>query len=251
MKKLAFVFVFIVTMINASFGQKFGEDSLACVEKLSLYIEDYKLWTEGTGNDATMKNMINSWRWCFFNCPEASQNIYIHGVKIINHMISSAKNPQVKNKLIDTLMMVYDQRIKLFDNEGMVLGRKGVDLYKLRPESYETAYNDLKKSVELEGNESNSAVLVYYFRLAIKRVTAGLDDPSVIVDVYDQISEIIDYNIKNNPSRKADFENTKGNIMTNFFASKEILGLFIVSSSNAYLFDPKPLTSIPYFHHYP
>lgn len=216
MKKLAFVVIIIVLMINTSFGQKFGKDSLACVEKLSLYIEDYKLWVEGTGNDATMENMITSWRWCFVNCPEASQNIYIHGVKIIKNMISDEKDPELKNKLIDTLMMVYDQRIKLFNNEGMVLGRKGVDLYKLRPESYEDAYSALKKSVDLVGNKTSSAVLVYYFRLTIKRVKAGLDDSGIIVDAYDQISEIVDYNIKNNPSKRTKFENTKGNIEKSF-----------------------------------
>lgn len=216
MKKLILIFLILFSLINSTSGQKFGEDSLACVEKLSLYIEDYKLWMEGTGNDATMKNMINSWRWCFFNCPEASQNIYIHGVKIVKHMISQAKSPAVKNKLIDTLMMVYDKRIKLFNEEGMVRGRQGVDLYKLQPEKYEKAYEYLKRSVELEGNETNSAVLVYYFRLTIKRVEDGLAEPFSIVDAYDQISEIIDYNLQNNPSHKTNFENTKGNIEKTF-----------------------------------
>lgn len=216
MKKTVIISLMILTSISTSLGQKFGKDSLACVEKLSLYIEDYKLWMEGTGNDATMKNMINSWRWCFFNCSEASQNIYIHGAKIVKHMISEAKNPEVKNKLIDTLMMVYDQRIKLFNHEGNILGRKGVDLYKLRPESYNEAYKYLKKSVDLLGNESNSAVLVYYFRLTIKRVNDGLDDPSLIVDAYDQISDIIEYNLRNNPSNKTNFENAKGNIEKSF-----------------------------------
>jgi tetratricopeptide (TPR) repeat protein len=216
MKRIAIIgFIFLVSL-SSSFGQKFGEDSLLCVEKLSLYIEDYKLWKEGTGNDATMKNMINSWRWCFFNCSEASQNIYIHGAKIVKHMINEARNPEEKNKLIDTLMMVYDQRIKLFNQEGKIRGRQGVDLYKLRPEDYNQAYEYMKKSVELEGNKSNSAVLVYYFRLTIKRVQKGLDETSVIVDAYDQISDIIDYNIKNNPKRKANFENTKGNIEKSF-----------------------------------
>ncbi len=202
--------------INTSFGQKFGKDSLACVEKLSLYIEDYKLWTEGTGNEATMKNMIDSWRWCFFNCSSASQNIYIHGVKIMKHMISNEKDPELKNKLIDTLLMIYDQRIELFNKKGEILGRKGVDLYKIRPENYEEAYVYLKESVDLLGNASSSTVLVYYFRLAIKRVKAGLAEPGSIVDAYDQISDIIDYNLKNNPSKKTKFENTKGNIEKSF-----------------------------------
>jgi len=216
MKKLVFAVIILFITFNTSFGQKFGKDSLACVEKLSLYIEDYKLWTEGTGNEATMKNMIDSWRWCFFNCSGASQNIYIHGVKIIKHMITEAKDPELKNKLIDTLMMVYDQRIRIFNKEGEILGRKGVDLYKQRPESYNDAYEYLKKSVDLRGNKSSSTVLVYYFRLAIKRVKAGLDDPGTIVDAYDQISDIIDYNLKNNPSKRTKFENTKGNIEKSF-----------------------------------
>ena len=81
-------------------------------------------------------------------------------------MIKNESDKAKKEKLIDTLMMVYDKRIQFFGKEGYVLGKKGSDLYKLRPNAYEESYEILKKSIQLEGNNSNGSVLIYYFRSA-------------------------------------------------------------------------------------
>jgi len=77
-------------------------------------------------------------------------------------MIKSETDKTHKEKYIDTLMIVYDKRIQYFGKEGYVLGKKGSDLYKLRPSAYEESYEILKKSIQLEGNESNGPVLIYF-----------------------------------------------------------------------------------------
>jgi hypothetical protein len=58
----------------------------------------------------------------------SSQNLYIDGSKIVGYMISKATNAAQRNKLIDTLMMVYDQRIASFGKEDIVRGRQALDL---------------------------------------------------------------------------------------------------------------------------
>lgn len=192
-------------------GPKYGSDSASCVMHLSLYREFFK--------QKNYKDAYSHWKWVFNGCPVASQNTYIDGAKLVSAKIDETKDVALRNKLIDTLMMVYDQRITYFDREGYVLGRKGVDLYTYQPEKTEQIYQILKKSVELSGNKSEGPSLVYYFRSIIGMVDLNKLDKSAIVDGYDVISEIIDHNIKANqanPKVLATWENSKGNIESTF-----------------------------------
>jgi len=164
-----------------------GTDSLQCREQLSLYREYYKI---------KLYNYAKPhWRWVFVNCPEATQNIYIDGVKIISTSIDETKDSLLRDKLIDTLLMVYDQRIKYFGKEGYVLGRKSIDAVSYRPAKAEQAYAWFAKSVELQGNKSDGAVLVYYLNTAVQLASIGKIDKSEIFTVYDKVVSIADFNI--------------------------------------------------------
>jgi tetratricopeptide (TPR) repeat protein len=198
---------------------KYGEDSAKCIMNLSLYREFYKQWKASGYKSPSVYDAIGPWRWVYNNCPEASQNAYIDGNNMMEYFMKKAKTPEDRNKYVDTMMMVYDQRIKYFGREGYVLGRKGSDLIKYMPEEYEKAYHIFKKSVSLRGNKTESFVLVYYFRTATKMVDDEKLDKGTLVDIYDQISEIIDYNIKDNmgnPKALSSWENVKGNIELSF-----------------------------------
>ncbi|HOI86519.1 MAG TPA: hypothetical protein PLV51_01540 [Lentimicrobium sp.] len=192
-------------------GPKYGADSVNCVMHLSLYREFFK--------QKNIKDATPHWRWVFNNCPLASQNTYIDGAKIMSARVDECKDPALREKLIDTLLMVYDQRITYFNREGYVLGRKAIDMYTYRTDKVEQIYPVLKKSVELSGNKSEGAVLVYYFRSIISLVDLNKLEKSAIVDGYDQISVIIDHNIKANQENAkalANWENIKANIESTF-----------------------------------
>ncbi len=209
--------------------QKYGNDSISCVTNISLYREFLKQWKASDYNSPVIKDIISPWRWVFKNCPLASENTYVDGVKIMQYRIENEKNPQIQAKLIDTLMMVYDQRIQYFPNhyktgksqEGAILGRKGVDLSTYDQERYEETYNIFKRSVELDGEDSDGTVLIYYFRSVIKMARKAKVDSSMIVDVYDQVIDILDYNIsKLNKAGDTkwveNYKNFKGNIDATF-----------------------------------
>jgi tetratricopeptide (TPR) repeat protein len=226
MKKHAFIILSLIIGI-ASFGElkaqsgsvsKYGEDSVKCIENNSLYYEFYKQWKQSNYKNAAWKDAYKPWRWVFINCPASTKNIYLHGEKIMEQAIRNASDKDRKDKLIDTLMMVYDKRIQYFGSEGYVLGKKGSDLYKLRPSSYEQAYNILKKSIEMEGNESSGESIIYYFRSAEKMVKSGNSDTTILVDIYDETSAIIEYNLAKakKDSDKKRWENIKGNIELSF-----------------------------------
>ncbi len=209
-------------------GSKYGKDSVKCIMNLSLYREFYRQWKQSHYKNTAVNDAISPWYWTFKNCPRATENIYVDGAKIIGYKIRKAPAAN-KKALIDTLMMVYDHRLKYFPNnyrthlsqKGYILGRKGVDLYQTEPSAYKKAYEILKKSVDLDGAKSKGAVLVYYFRTVTKMARMGEIDTTAVVDAYDQISDYVDINIKkyeaqNNNRKLSEYKNIKGNIELTF-----------------------------------
>lgn len=227
--KLKFV-LFIGILVVAFLGNKviaqetsskYGTDSVKCVMNNSLYYEFYKQWKSSDYENASWKDAVNPWRWVFNNCPESTINIYLHGEKLVEELINKETDKNKKEKYIDTLMIVYDKRIQYYGKEGYVLGKKGVDLYKFRPNAYEETYKILKKSIALEKNNSSGPSLIYYFRSAEKMVKAEKAEKSLLVDIYDQTSTIIEFNIKEYTAEEdtksvTNWENIKGNIELSF-----------------------------------
>lgn len=231
---LIFTFYIIIELIffgfNKIIGQvknepKFGSDSITCITNISLYREFYRHWQYNKFTGNVVYDAITPWRWVFLNCPLGTENTYVDGVKIMTYLIKKEENLAKKEKYIDTLMMIYDQRIKYFGRKGPNLGRKAVDYYQYKTAEFEKAYNMFKESVNLTKNKTEGPILIYYFRLTAKMVKEGLADQALIVETYDQVSEIIDYNIVKNQKNLETWLNVKGNIEAEFepFATCEDL----------------------------
>ena len=183
---------------------KYGKDSVTCVRNLSIYREFFR--------QKNYTDALDPWRWVFFNCPFSSQNMYLDGVVIFKELFNVEKNAEKKEKHVDTLMMIYDQRIKAFGREGFVLGRKGVDLFYMSPARLEDAYKLMTKSIEMEKNATKADVLTAYFQSAIKLGANEKFGKGIIIDAYIIVSDIIDYNLKNNQKDSAFFNPTKANV---------------------------------------
>lgn len=210
--------------VSAAKGPKYGADSAACVVHLSLYREFYK--------QKNFKDAFPHWRWVFMNCPLSSQNLYIDGVKLVSDHIDNTTDAAIKAKYIDTLMMVYDKRIQSFGREAYVLGRKGIDMVTYRPESVEQNYQTLKRAVEVGGNNTEAATLAYYFQAILGMVQIQKLEKIAVIEGYDQISTIIDYNMAQNqadPKKLSSWGSVKGNVDAAFepFAScDELIPLY-------------------------
>jgi len=183
---------------------KYGADSVTCVRNLSIY--------RGFFQNKNYADALESWRWVFNNCPLSTQNMYLDGAVMYKDMINTEKVPEKKEKLVDTLMSIYDKRIKYFGREGFVLGRKGVDLFYLNPSKMEEAYAILGKSINIEKNISKADVLAAYFQSSVKLSDSVKYGKSIVIDAYMLVSEIIDFNLKNNPKDSVYYNPTKANV---------------------------------------
>ena len=119
--------MFSTTIIaqDSSTDLKFGPNKEVCEENLSIYTEFYK-----------QKNYVdayNPWAYLFNNAPKRTKNIYLHGPKIIKGVLKTLDAPSRREGLIDTLVMVYDQRNTYYPGkEAYVMGLKGADMYKYK-----------------------------------------------------------------------------------------------------------------------
>ncbi|MGE0090313.1 MAG: tetratricopeptide repeat protein [Bacteroidales bacterium] len=190
----------LVVLAITAFGQKgiedgskygHGEDSVRCVINMSLYREYVK-----QGNFAPA---IAPWQIVYNECPKATKYLYIDGVKMITDAIDKETDAANKKLLVDSLMKVYDNRIKYFGQLGYVLGRKGIDYNKYSentPENLQVAYDFLKKSIETERAQSGPQELFTFMQVSADLFKAKTIEGNQVVADYALASDLIDQNLK-------------------------------------------------------
>ena len=198
--------LFLTLTIGFVFGQKgvedgsrfgHGEDSIRCIRNLSLYREY-----------ARQKNYdlaLDFWVIVYTECPKASKYIYIDGNNMIESAIKKEEDPAQKEILLDSMMRIYDKRIKYYGEKGKVLGFKGVDFIKYSEntvENMQIGYDLLKESVQLQKYKSGPAQLLTFMQASKVLFTSNAIEGGHVVADYGMVSEIVDYVIKNGKKEK-------------------------------------------------
>jgi tetratricopeptide (TPR) repeat protein len=188
MKRILCLIVAVCFIYDSYSQSKFGNDEQACKENLTIYREYYK--------QKQFSDALNPWRWTFNNCPAASGNIYKNGPKIIKERIKT--DDANKEAYIDTLMMIFDQRIEYgFGEEGYILGLKGYELVLIDKGRSQEAFNILEKGIQLSGNKSDFRSVYGYMRAVVNLERSGIKTKQDVLDVYSIVSTIVQYNIIN------------------------------------------------------
>ncbi|MCK4920481.1 MAG: tetratricopeptide repeat-containing protein [Bacteroidales bacterium] len=170
-----------------------------CLKNLSLYYEFYK--------HKNYEDAIGPWRIVFNYCPDSKESLYAYGVNIYKYFTGKEKDPVRISAYVDTIMMIYDQRIVYFPkNKGDVLGRKGIDFLRYRrlegSEAIKEGYKILSESVEIEGLKSSEVVLTTQISAAISLFINNELDGELLINDYIAASNIIDSQIAKRPSSR-------------------------------------------------
>ncbi len=201
-KRITSVFLAILFVVFSLqvFGQKgvedgskygHGEDSIRCTRNYSLYYEYYQ--------QKSYTDALPYWRIPYNECPKVSKNIYIHGINMYkNLMISAAGNEVLIYSYLDTIMMIYDQRIKYFGQEGYVLGRKARDFLVVRKDNLDDirqGYESLLKCIQLQKNKTENFVLAL-FMTSTEQLFKGEEFTNEdVIQNYAIACEIIEYKL--------------------------------------------------------
>ncbi len=211
-----------VLMLATMFGvnaqtkeSKYGVDSAKTVLHASLYGEMVK--------QKNYKEALPNWRYIFNNAPKYRRGTYKNGVKIMRGMYYATKDI----KYIDTLMMVYDQRIKYFGTyrkypKGWILGRKGGDLLLFKKKdiaSVKEAYTILKESITLRGVNSEASVVNKTMEAAKMLVMAGELAPEAVIDDYLAFMDLLKAKMEKFPKKINNIKGALANVESDFFAA--------------------------------
>ena len=181
--------ILMLMMALTSFGQgKYGanpEDSLTCIQNLSVYSEYYK--------QKAFDNALPAWRKAVEICPKSSKNLYLRGATMYATKISREKDPKRKKELLDTLMIIYDLRIEHFGQKGYVLGRKGSDLAKFGKDP-KAAYEILNESFQLRGNKTEAGALVYLYKTKLQLLKAGKTTKEEAIALFPELMAVVEAN---------------------------------------------------------
>ena len=116
------------------------------------------------------------------------------------------------------------------------MGKKGADLIKYSPSSYEQAYSILGNSLEMQGNSSEAGALLAYFKSATLMEKNGKIDKQAILECYARVAEITDYNMVNN-TKKEKYYSQSSEIIESLFAPyancDDLIGIFSSKFENS------------------
>lgn len=174
--------------------RKYGPDSTETLKQISLYRELF--------GQRKYVEAYEHWRYVFANAPCLYERTHAEGRTILNAMIDGTKDKKRRGELIDTLMLMYDLRIRYFGKENYVKGFKGRDMIKYQPEKTEEGIKILIESVDGEGLASTEFVIndlasAYFNQWKEKKVS---DDE--MVTMYEKLSVIAEKNVERAKTEK-------------------------------------------------
>ncbi|MBC8004940.1 MAG: hypothetical protein H7X84_05660 [Verrucomicrobia bacterium] len=175
------------------------------------------------------KSALPHWRTLYRKYPKSIINVYLHGANMYQSLIEGTKDQKLKAAYVDTLMQIYDKRIKHFNKKGEVLGRQGTDYlqYMLvnenltdeaRKSILEKGYAYLEESVKLQGAETEAPVLILLMQSTKGLYLLGDLSKEKVIENYDIASNIINKALQKNATDN-NFLIARDNIDQNFQSS--------------------------------
>lgn len=204
-------------------GSKFGtgEDSIRCLEQLSLYNSYYTIKDYNSAYDC--------WKVVFDECPQAGgRTLYANGAFLIaNKMVKDANDPVKYKEWFDLLMKCYEQRIQYFgDNakypEAWIRGRQAIDLLKYSTDKDKNAQALpwLSMSVEKMGDNVDADVANAYFQVVTDQYMNNKDTyKDSYVSEYIKMGDLLDKRISKNDKYASNYQVVRNNIDQIFAAS--------------------------------
>jgi tetratricopeptide (TPR) repeat protein len=146
------------------------------------------------------RSATSSLQWMMTNAPQWNTKLYIDGADIYDKLADKEADPAKKKALADSLLIIYDLRIKNCGDEANVLNRKAYASYKYNIKNKEKLAELLAlydKVYELNGNNVSDGNLVAYMTTVKANFLAfkNLPDDQIFLR-YDKIETVADAKIK-------------------------------------------------------
>ncbi len=127
--------------------------------------------------------------------PKSTQNLYINAANLLDNMILRAQSLQEKNRLIDTLMMVYDMRIQHFGDQPQssaahVLKMKAQAYLDYKSADRVGIHNLFKQAIEAGGQDVDLNFVNIYFNELTSDYKADEIELDQYMDEYEKLEAL-------------------------------------------------------------
>ena len=222
MKKI-FIVALALAGVSSAYAQKYGatpEDSLSCLQNLSVYQEHFK--------QNNYAEAYEAWKQVLSLCPSSSKNNFIRGNAILKNLIAKEKDATVRASYIEELINLWDLRRQYFGEIGYCLGMQAADMRAYRPkdlqkalEVFTEAMTYVEESAPIKNFEN---IPEMFFNACCDAFKAGLIDKENLINCYDQSITALETIAALNPKNQKVVERESGiNTLFEPFASCEDL----------------------------
>ena len=159
---------------------KFGPDSAECIKYLSYYTEYYKQ----KNYDAALPN----WRQAYKYCPPTSRySMLSDGTTLIRNLIQkNQNNPVYKEKLVDSLMTLYNQRVEFWPKYATSsLNNMALDMYNYMKDEPAKLLEGLTGVIEQTKSKTRPNIFLFQISTAVDLYKNGLLDPETVISIYE------------------------------------------------------------------
>jgi tetratricopeptide (TPR) repeat protein len=172
-------------------------------ETLRAMAEESKVLYEDALKMGPIKSAEVPLNWLLANVPQLHSSIYILGSEVFDKLAAQEKDAARKKVYVDSLMIVYDMRIRNCGQEAMVTNRKALSFTKYNvSEKPAEALELMEKALQLNGNNVLDATIVPYFQIVkinVAKFKTITEDQ--ILEKYDNVISIVDSKIQTAQSK--------------------------------------------------
>jgi tetratricopeptide (TPR) repeat protein len=175
-------------------------------DRVSDFLNNYSLYREFFKQE-DYKSAMPHWRTVYTVYPKSTAQIYIDGLRMYEAMLQKSLDSKTKLVYLDSMMRVYDKRMKYFDNIGELMGRKADKYLEIilqldLPEAemvkgVKTGHDYAEKSIKESGDKAMPAVLVLYLQSSRKLFASNALTKPAIIENYEMIMSILEKQLKN------------------------------------------------------
>ena len=218
MKKLTFILLAAVALFAGqnivSAQGKYGADSAECLKYLSYYQEYWK--------QKNYDSALPNWRKAYSVCPAtASQNMFIHGTRLMTRQLDKIKDPAMRSAIIDTIITLQDQRMAAYPKKRVeIMNNKGQYMINYRGSDSKYIYDNLSGIVAELGSQSSGSILVNLLQSGIALYREDKLQADDVIALYDTVTDAINGAEAKNDAEAEDNAKAKATIESIFADSK-------------------------------
>ena len=222
MKRIILVISFVAAALFSSKisaqnpNDKYGPNSAECLKFISYYEEYYK--------QKNYDSALPNWRKAYELCPVTSRyKILQDGTNLMRYLIKKNElNPAYKEKLVDSLMVIYQKRIDYWPKyKKSSLNYYATDMYNYMQDNPEELFKGLTSVVNELGAETDMKTFPIYMKVACDLYKDNKLEPEKVISIYEDLIKYMgSVNIEGNEIKKKLVEKTVADVEGLFIGSQ-------------------------------